>query len=119
MEISQIQSILKNLMDSSSDIELAMIVTLDGLALAYEGRVDDQDQVAALTIELQLVCNKILHELNCGSVEDIFVRSRFGGVVILPIPDKGILACLIKPEAHTGKLQIQTWKAVKSLAAVL
>ena len=90
-------------------------ISPDGLTLAFEGNVDEPELVGALYIELQLVCEKIMVELQYGELEEIFVRSKSGCVTILPIIDKGILACMSTPDINSTLLQINTWKAVNQL----
>ena len=115
MEINEIESTLKLLNDSNPQILLSMIISPDGLTLAYQGNVDDHEKTGALYIELQLLCEKIMSELDYGNVEEIFIRSASGCVVMLPIAKKGILACLSTPEVNSGKMQLVTWKAVNKL----
>lgn len=119
MDISSIESTLKSLNDSNPQILLSMIVSPDGLTLAYEGAVDDSERVGALYIELQLICEKIMSELRYGNLEEMFIRSASGCVVIHPISNKGILACLSTPDVNSGLMQIVTWKAVNKLNKVM
>ena len=119
MDIPEIESALKSLNDSNSQILLSMIISPDGLAIAYEGNVDDHERVGALYIELQLLCEKIMSELSYGKVEEMFIRSASGCVVMLPIIDKGILACLSTPDVNSSTLQLVTWKAVNKLRKVM
>lgn len=119
MDIAEIESTLKTLNDSNPQILLSMIISPDGLTLAYEGNVDDYERVGALYIELQLLCEKIMSELNYGNLEEMFIRSASGCVVMLPILDKGILACLSTPEVNSGTMQLVTWKAVNKLSKIM
>lgn len=119
MDIQQIESTLKTLNDSNSQILLSMIVSPDGLTLAYEGNVDEPERVGALYIELQLVCEKIMAELRYGSLEEMFIRSASGCVTILPIANKGILACMSTPDVNSGVMQLVTWKAINKLLKVM
>jgi predicted regulator of Ras-like GTPase activity (Roadblock/LC7/MglB family) len=116
---TDLESILKELNETNPSILLSIIVSPDGLVIAHEGNVQDPDRVAALYIELQLVCDKIMAQLQYGQVEEMFIRSESGCVTILPIFDKGILACMSTPEVNSGMMQLITWKAVNKLAKVL
>lgn len=116
MQISNIESTLKLLNESNEEILLSMIVSPDGLTLAYEGKVEEHDRVGALYIELQLVCNKIMSELNLGNLEEIFLRSQSGCISILPISNKGILACMSTSEMNSSKIQLLSWAAINKLA---
>lgn len=119
MDIEKIESALKSLNDTNLQILVSMIVSPDGLTLAFEGDVDEPEHVGALHIELQLVCEKILSELQYGKLEEIFVRSKSGCVSILPISDKGILACMATPDINLSKMGIITWKAVNKLQKLM
>ena len=119
MDIEQIQSTLKSLNDSNQQILLSMIVSPDGLALAFEGNVDEPESVGALYIELQLVCDKIMSELKYGKLEEMFIRSEAGCVTILPIFNKGILACMSTPDINSGAMQMVTWKAINKLNKIM
>lgn len=119
MEEKNIDSVLKELNGTNPQILLSMVVTPDGLTLAYEGNVDDFEQVGALYVELQLVCRKIMSELKYGELEEMFIRSKSGCVVLLPILDKGLLACMSTPDVNSSKLQMFTWKAVSQLSQIM
>ncbi|NOX92053.1 MAG: hypothetical protein GXP18_06280 [Gammaproteobacteria bacterium] len=103
------------MINTNPQIRLSMVVTPDGLVLAYEGNVDDFEKAGALYIELQLICEKIMSELEYGDLEEMFIRSKSGCVVLLPIGDKGLLACMSTPDVNSSKLQMFTWKAVAGL----
>jgi predicted regulator of Ras-like GTPase activity (Roadblock/LC7/MglB family) len=115
LDQQKIQSTLKELNRSNPEIILSMVVAPDGLALAYEGNVDDFEKVGALYIELQLVCKKIMSELEYGELEEMFIRSKSGCVVLLPVANKGLLACMSTPDVNSPKMQMFTWKAVRQL----
>ena len=119
MEERNINSVLQELNRTSPQIMLSMVITPDGLALAYEGNVDDFEKVGALYIELQLTCKKIVSELNYGELEEMFIRSKSGCVIILPISDKGLLACMASSDVNFPKMQMFTWKAVSRLSKIL
>lgn len=119
MEEKNIDSVLKELNNTNPEILLSMVITPDGLALAYEGNVDDFEMVGALYIELQLVCRKIMSELEYGELEEMFIRSKSGCVVLLPVEDKGLLACMSISDVNSSKLQMFTWKAVNQLLKII
>lgn len=119
MDVDKINETLKSLNKSNPQILLSMIISPDGLTLAFEGQVDEHERVGALYIELQLVCEKIMTELKYGDLEEMFIRSKSGCITILPIFDKGILACMSTPNINSGQMQIMTWKAVNQLIKVM
>ena len=119
MNERDINTVLRELNDTNSQIMLSMVITPDGLTLAYEGNVDDFEKVGALYIELQLTCRKIMSELNYGELEEIFIRSKSGCIVLQPITNKGLLACMSTPDVNSSKMQMFTWKAVNRLSQIL
>lgn len=119
MDITGIEDTLKALNAENHQILLSMIISPDGLTLAYAGNVDDHEKVGALYIELQLLCEKIMSDLHYGKVEEMFIRSASGCVVMLPIGIKGILACMSTPDVNSSLMQIVTWKAVNKLNKVM
>lgn len=119
LDEEKLNSVLKELNDSTPQILLSMVVTPDGLTLAYEGNVDDFEKVGASYIELQLVCKKIMTDLKYGGLEEMFVRSKAGCVTLFPIEEKGLLACMSTPDINASKMQMITWRAVTRLAKIL
>lgn len=119
MDITGIEDTLKALNAENDQILLSMIISPDGLTLAYAGNVDDHEKVGAHYIELQLLCEKIMSDLHYGKLEEMFIRSASGCVVMLPVAKKGILACMSTPDVNSGLMQIVTWKAVNKLNKVM
>ena len=119
MEEKSIDSALKELNSTNPQILLSMVIAPDGLALAYEGNVDDFEMVGALYVELQLVCKKIMTDLKYGELEEMFIRSKSGCVVLLPIEDKGLLVCMSTPDINFSKMQMFTLKAVNQLSQLM
>jgi predicted regulator of Ras-like GTPase activity (Roadblock/LC7/MglB family) len=119
LEQEEIETVLKDLNNTNPQILLSMVINPDGLALSYEGEVDDIDKVGALYIELLLVCRKIMSKLKCGELEEMFIRSKSGCVVLRPIADKGVLACMSTPDVNSSKMQMFTWKAVSQLFQIM
>ncbi len=119
METNDLQAILKELNDANSQILLSMVVSSDGFTLAHEGEAVDLDKFSASHIELQLIAEKITSELEYGELEEIFVRSKRGCISVMPIADKGVLACMSTPDITPGTLQILTWKAISKLGKVM
>lgn len=122
MEIIEIESVLKQLTESNPQILLSMIISADGLQLAYDGEVDDPENVGALYSELELISEKIMVELKSGRLKEMFIRSESACVTILPISeteDKGILACMTTTDINSRMMMHITWKAVNQLDKVM
>jgi hypothetical protein len=57
--------------------------------------------------------------MNSNQYEEIYIRSKSGAVTLLPIFDKGFLACLSSADINAGKIQILTWKYVNKISEYL
>ena len=119
MDIEAIESTLEELNNTNPQVLLSMIISPDGLTVAYRGNVEDHERTGALYIELQLLCEKIMSELDYGKLEEMFIRSASGCVVMLPIGKKGLLACLTSSDVNANMMQLVTWKAVNRLQRAL
>lgn len=119
MESQNLKSALVELNSSNNQIVLSMVVSSDGLTLAHEGDALDPEKIGASYIELQLVAEKIVSELEYGKLEEVFVRSGAGCISVMPIDDKGVLACMSTPDVTPGTLQILTWKTINKLSKIM
>lgn len=115
MPFHDVEQILQSLVNDTADVQLAMVVTKDGLPLSYQGSSDDFDLTAAIYIELEIICNKLLSELGLGMAEQFFFRAKHGCVVIWPIDGVGLLACMAKNSVDANLMQMKAWRAVSSL----
>ncbi len=119
MDASKIDAVLKQLTNSVPQIQLSIIVTPDGLLLAFDGNVEDAENVGGLCIELELICKKIMIELDGGDLKEMFVRTNTSSITILPIGDKGILACLTTTDINSRMMMHITWRTVNELKKIM
>lgn len=119
MDIDKIKSVLGSLNASSDQILISMLVSADGLPLLAEGMDADIELKGALYIELALLASRISAELGCGQTEEIFVRSKHGCVVLWPIGEVAVLACMANSGIDTYRMQMLAWKAVVRLQSIL
>lgn len=119
MSTTKIEEQLELLCQRSSDIRLCMVVSSDGLVIAHYGDVSEPDLFGAYFLELEVVCAKIVAELQYDGIEEIYLRSKSGAITLLPIFDKGFLACLSSASMNAGKAQILAWKYVNKISKYL
>jgi predicted regulator of Ras-like GTPase activity (Roadblock/LC7/MglB family) len=99
----------------SREIVLSMVITEEGLDVAHYGNVGDADHFSAYLLELKLVSQKILNELQLEGVEEIYIRSKSGCISLLPIFEKGYLACLSTPSLGSTKLMMYAYKFINRI----
>ncbi|WP_221801177.1 roadblock/LC7 domain-containing protein [Oceanobacter mangrovi] len=117
--LAAIQEQLEQLANRSDDLLVCMVVSTDGLVIAHHGNVKDPDLFGAYFFELKVVCEKIITELDCDEITEIYIRSKTGAVTLLPIFDKGYLACLSSVKMNAGKVQILAWKHAQKIYQLL
>ncbi|PHQ23633.1 hypothetical protein CLH62_20350 [Marinobacter guineae] len=119
MSTAEIEKELEEFCLALKDIKSSMIISPDGLVIAKHGPTHDQDLFAALFLELKVVCEKILFQLNCDDIEEIYIRSKSGSVTVFPLFDKGYLACISSANINAGKIQIFSWKFARRIYSLL
>ncbi len=107
-----IENLLKELHDSCPEILISMVTSKDGFAISHRGNISDPDLFGAYFAELQRLCEQVINEVDYHNVKEIFVRSDSGCVCLLPIEDKGYLACMSTPQINSTKLQLLTLKTI-------
>ena len=115
MSVAKIEAMLAQLAGESAELLVCMVVSSDGLVIAHHGNVKDPDVFGAYFFELKVVCEKIIVELECADITEIYIRSKTGAVTLLPIHDKGYLACLSSVNINAGKVQILSWKYAQKI----
>lgn len=119
MDEKIIGKVLSDLAASSDDILLSMLINADGFPMCSVGMDVDADFKGALYTELAHLAARISGELDCGETEEIFVRSRKGCIVIWPISELAVLACMATSNIDSFKMQMLTWKAVAKLKRIV
>jgi len=119
VSVAEIEKQLTSLCEASKEIKSSMVVSSDGLVIAHYGDAKDPNLFGALFLELKVVCEKIITQLDYEGVEEVYIRSKSGGVTVFPIFDKGYLACLSSVNLNAGTVQILSWKYVRKIYELL
>ena len=98
--------------DSCPEILVSMVTSKDGFEIAHRGNIADPDLFGAYFAELQRLCEKVINEVDYHNVKEIFIRSESGCICLLPIEDKGYLACMSTPQINSTKLQLLTLRTI-------
>jgi len=106
---------LRELHSKSKEIDLTLVLSAEGLAIAHYGEISDPDHYSAYFLELKIVSQKILSELELDNVEEIYIRSKSGCISLLPIFEKGYLACLSTPTLGSAKLMMYAYKYINRI----
>ena len=99
-------AILRQLKNAApSDIEGAAIMTNDGLTLA--AALDpfvEPDRVSAMGASLLSLAERMIHELQRGSLDQIYARGTHGDVLLTSVGTEAVLVVVTQPNAKLGML---------------
>lgn len=115
----ELKTILEDLNHACKDIQLSMITTYDGLTMTSLGSVVDPDRVGAMCSDLLSLCEKTAKELQRGEVEQLLLKGKNGGMLILPAGDKAVLAVMTRPDVNLGMVFLESERAAMLTQAVL
>lgn len=113
-------STLSSLLESSSDIQAAALVSLDGLAMA-SALPDEmaEDRVAAMSAAILGLGERASAELGQGSLNQVFVEGDDGYVFLMSAGGKAVLTALAGGDAKIGLVFYDMKHAAAKIADVL
>jgi predicted regulator of Ras-like GTPase activity (Roadblock/LC7/MglB family) len=116
----QIQDVLKELMSTSSDIEGAALVTVDGLpmasALAYGA---DEDRISAMGAAMLSMGERTVSELKRGTLEQVYVKGNGGYVVLMQAGPEALLETISGSGARLGLVLLEMKRAAAELSKLV
>ena len=110
----QLNRILENLQNSSSDIEACAVVSEDGLMIAGllpEGF--EEAQVAAMSAAMMSTGTRTTQELNRGTLQQLFVKGDNGYVIGTYAGPHAVLLALAGKEAKLGLIFLDLSRAAE------
>lgn len=115
----ELNGILEELHAASSEIQLSMIATRDGLTMASLGTVLDPDQVGAMCSELQAVCDKAASQLQQGVLEQMLLKCSNGHLLLTTAGEHAVLAVMTRPNTNLGLIIIESVRAADAIQDAL
>jgi predicted regulator of Ras-like GTPase activity (Roadblock/LC7/MglB family) len=116
----QIQGVLKQLVDSSTEIEGAALVSVDGLALASVLAAGaDEDRVSAMAAAMVSMGERTVSELRRGTLEQVYVKGNAGYVVLMQAGPEALLETICGSAARLGLILLEMKDATRDLAKLV
>ncbi|MBL8931779.1 MAG: roadblock/LC7 domain-containing protein [Kineosporiaceae bacterium] len=113
----QITEVLERLVSSSSEIEGAALVTVDGLALASVlAGGSDEDRVSAMAAAMLAMGERTVSELRRGTLEQVFVKGNGGYVLLMQAGSETVLETISRSSARLGLVLLEMKDAARALA---
>ncbi len=111
---------LRRLQATTSDIEAAAVITLDGLILTSTlPDTTEEDRVSAMSAALLSLAERISLELGRGYLEQVFIRGEGGDILLMAVGEKAVLTVMSKRDAKLGMIIYYMRRATKQLTAYL
>lgn len=111
---------LANLQASSTDIEAAAVVSVDGLIIASSLPPGvEEAQVAAMSAAILAMGTRTAMELKRGSIEQLFVKGNNGYVVVMNAGPHAVLLALTRKDSKLGLIFLECSRSADEVKKVL
>jgi hypothetical protein len=120
INVAKLESILQNLVTSTSDVQGAALVSPDGLALAStlpSGM--DEERVAAMSAAMLSLGERIGSELVRGTIDRLYVEGELGYGILTSCGEEAVLLVLADKKAKQGVLMLEIKRVAIDLKKAL
>lgn len=118
--IDNLNSLLRNLVQGTPDVEACALLSDDGLMIAsYLPQNADETRVAGMTATLASLGNRAASELERGDVEQVMIRGSKGYAVMQQAPADTLLLVLATRSAKLGLIFLDMRNAVDDIKKYL
>lgn len=112
-----IQTILKDLVTNTPDVEGAAMVSADGLVIASVlPSGTDEDRVSAMAAALLSLGDRTVGELQRGALEQVYVKGADGYIVLMQAGNECVLEIITGGAAKLGMVLLDSKRAATQLA---
>ena len=120
INVAKLESILQNLVTSTSDVQGAALVSPDGLPLAStlpSGM--DEERVSAMSAAMLSLGERIGNELARGVIDRLYVEGDKGYGILTSCGEEAVLLVLASKAAKQGLLMLEIKRVTGDLKAAL
>ncbi|BBC25836.1 MULTISPECIES: roadblock/LC7 domain-containing protein [unclassified Pseudanabaena] len=120
INVAKLESILQNLVTSTSDVQGAALVSPDGLPLAStlpSGM--DEERVSAMSAAMLSLGERIGNELARGLIDRLYVEGDKGYGILTSCGEEAVLLVLASKAAKQGLLMLEIKRVTGELKAAL
>jgi predicted regulator of Ras-like GTPase activity (Roadblock/LC7/MglB family) len=116
-KVEKMNSILKELRSSVADVEAAVLLSADAMALASDiGNDSDEDQISAMSASVLSLGERAARELRRGKLDQVYIKGDLGYLLVMSCGTEAILAVLVSPNAKLGVLFMETRRTADELS---
>jgi predicted regulator of Ras-like GTPase activity (Roadblock/LC7/MglB family) len=111
---------LRDLQASSTSVEAAAVVSVDGLSMASSMPADvEEDRVAAMSAAMLSLGERIATELGRGALDQVYIKGENGYVILMAIGEEAVLTVLASKDAKLGLVFLDMTRAVDDLVKLV
>ena len=111
---------LRLLRTSTPEIIGAVVVTMDGFVVSSVIPSDvEEELIGGMAAALLGVGERIAHDLMRANMEQVYVRSQKGYIVINAISDDAALVLLVTRDAKLGLIFLELKRAIRELVRLM
>lgn len=115
-----IEDRLRELQNSSKDIEASAIVSVDGLIMASALPNDvEEDRVSAMSAAMLSLGERISTELGRGNLNQVYIKGGEGYVILTSVGEDAVLTVLAREQAKLGLIFLDMRRATEDLEELL
>jgi len=116
----QIGEVLRQLRMSSPDIFGTAVVSLDGFLIAANAPSEiDEELVSGMSAALLGVGERISKEMMRAPLNQIFVKSEKGYIILNSVGEEAVLVLLVTSEAKLGLIFLELRRIVPELQKII
>ncbi len=116
----KIQEILRGIRITSPDVIGAAIVSIEGFIIAAVAPSEiDEELVGGMSAALLGVGERISNELMRANMEQTYVKSEKGYVILNAVGSEAVLVLLVTKEAKLGLIFLELRRTIPELIKVL
>ena len=99
---------LQNFLQTSSGLDALALVSMDGgeIASALSKRIDAA-RLSAMTLAAFTLSQQIGTEFERGNLQELYIRSKNGFIILIPIANQAILFGLARMDARPGLVLLE------------
>ncbi len=114
--IERMNAILKELRSGMQEIEAAVLISSDAMALASDISGDaDEEMIGALSASVLSMGERAARDLRRGSLEQVYIKGDQGYLLLVHCGPDALLSLLVRPEAKLGVVFMEAKRTAEEL----
>lgn len=115
--IERIGSILKELRSGLQDVEAAVLISNDAMALASDISDEaDEEMISALSASVLSMGERAARDLKRGKLEQVYIKGDEGYLLMVHCGPDALLSLLVRPEAKLGVIFMEAKRTADELS---